>query len=715
MEPPAAAVDVAGSVTLDDDPTNTRVGARPSRTALPSGSTVGRYVLLRPLGQGGAGVVYEAFDPELGRGVAIKVLHAEPGGAGDTGTLQGRLLLEAQAMAKVRHPNVMPVHDAGTFDGQVFVAMELVEGGTLRRWLTTTTRSRKEILRVFLAAGRGLAAAHAAGLVHRDFKPDNVMIGAGTTGEQRVLVTDFGLVQAAFRDASSNATPHGDVEKLAELRSTHPPPALGSTPSIGNLSAPRVPTVDGLTETGSLLGTPGFMAPEQILLGPVSPASDQFAFCVSLLEALSGGRVFPGKTLMDRLNATIDGKPSRGPTKVPARIVRALERGLAGNPRDRWPSMDDLLAELARDPVAAARPWLVFGGLSLGVLAAALGVSRATASRSEQCNGATAHLDGVWDDGVRARVEAAFGKLPFASQSLRTIEAKLDGYAGAWASMHTEACLAGVRGEQAPEVQTLRMQCLGERLASLRATTALLASADRDVATKAIDLTTGLPRIDRCADVEALRAPVPLPDDAGTRAKIQSLRERLEGLRADLLAGKVAPSVPRAQAFADEARVIAYAPLTADALFVAGLAEQMSGAFKDAEPTLEESARVADLARADHTRAEALVKLTFVVGYGLARRPDGLRWGRLADAAVARVRDRALEGDEAFSLAVTYLEAGDRAKTLEEAQRAVAIDEEVLGADNLSTVKAVNVLGAAYDQARDSAAAERTYQRALAT
>jgi tetratricopeptide (TPR) repeat protein len=196
---------------------------------------------------------------------------------------------------------------------------------------------------------------------------------------------------------------------------------------------------------------------------------------------------------------------------------------------------------------------------------------------------------------------------------------------------------------------------------------------------------------------------------------VQELRARIEGVRTQLLAGRVTESLPLAAALADEARAVAHPPLVADALFLRGLAEQMAGDFKAAEQTLEDDAAIADTARADHTRAEALVKLVFVVGYGLARRPEGLRWGRLADAAVERVGDRGLEADAAFSLAVTYLEAGDRPKTLEEAERAVRINTEVRGPDNLLTVKSINVLGAAYDSARDFPAAEATYRKAIAT
>ena len=227
-----------------------------------AGDRVDRYVIEARLGAGGMGVVYAAHDPELGRKVAIKLVRA---GADDE-----RLRREAQALARLAHPNVVAVHDVGTCDGQVFIAMALVEGQNLRRWLATP-RPVDAILRHLVAAGRGLAAAHAAGLIHRDLKPDNIFVSA--TGE--TLVGDFGLA----RDAAA--------------------PAADDAP----LTAPPLASPD-LTLTGTVLGTPAYMAPEQAT-GAATRASDQFSFCVTAWEALHGARPFAGRGMAEILEATI--------------------------------------------------------------------------------------------------------------------------------------------------------------------------------------------------------------------------------------------------------------------------------------------------------------------------------------------------------------------------------------------------------------------------
>ncbi|HET6583005.1 MAG TPA: serine/threonine-protein kinase, partial [Nannocystaceae bacterium] len=227
-------------------------------TRLARGTTLGRYVVLERIGSGGMGVVYAAYDPQLDRKVALKLLHAREERDGDSGG-RARVLREAQAMARLSHPNVVAVHDVGVVDDTLFVAMEFVEGVTLGHFIAAGSRRWNEVLDVFEPAGRGLAAAHAAGLVHRDFKPDNVMIG----NDGRVRVMDFGLARAAAEITTESSE--------------------GSGGSIVELSG-----VDRLTRTGALVGTPAYMAPELLAGGNADARSDQFAFCVALHRALYG-------------------------------------------------------------------------------------------------------------------------------------------------------------------------------------------------------------------------------------------------------------------------------------------------------------------------------------------------------------------------------------------------------------------------------------------
>ncbi len=291
-------------------------------TAARPGGRVGRYEIEERLGTGGMGVVYRARDPELARPVAIKLLHPH------LGAHQQRLLAEGRAVASLRHPNVVTIHDVGVHGGELFIAMELVDGMTLRSWLAES-RDWREIVAMFAQAGAGLAAAHAAGIVHRDFKPDNVLVAG-----DRAVVTDFGLAR-----------------------------------SIGAAVADE-----------GISGTPTYMSPEQFRNETVDARSDQFSFCVALFAALYGRRPFvvDDKSVDQIKTAVLAGKiiePSdrRG---VPARIDAALRRGLAVDPAARHPSMDVLLAELAPRRRRAA----LIGTSLLGIAGATIAITLARSS-----------------------------------------------------------------------------------------------------------------------------------------------------------------------------------------------------------------------------------------------------------------------------------------------------------------------------------------------
>ncbi len=304
------------------------------RARLGSGAQtrLGRYVLLRILGEGGMGVVFSAYDEELDRRVAIKVLSV-PATGGTTG--RARIRREAQALAKLSHPNIVQIYEVGEEAGQIYLVMELIDGDNLRVWQQAASRSWREILGRWTEAGRGLAAAHKAGLIHRDLKPDNAILGR----DGRVRVVDFGLARS------------GD---LAEV-----------TPSADE--AHREGTT--LTVAGTMLGTPAYMAPEQHLRLQVDHRADIFAFCVALHEGLYGERPFVGQGTMLAV-AVASGhvrEPPRG-SKVPQWLRRVVRRGLRADLAERWQDMDTLLAALADDPVVR---WRRFAGISALVVGAA--------------------------------------------------------------------------------------------------------------------------------------------------------------------------------------------------------------------------------------------------------------------------------------------------------------------------------------------------------
>src|SRR5688572_25609816 len=302
-------------VTLDErgqpGPADTDRGG-----GLDRGDLVGRYVVLDRIGAGGMGVVYAAYDPELDRKLAIKLLHEGATGVASISAadVPRRLQREAQALAKLNHTHVVTVHDVGEHDGHVFVAMEFVAGRTMSVWIEETSPSWVEVLDAYLAAGRGLAAIHSAGLVHRDFKPDNVMVG----NDGRVVVMDLGLARRV-----GDARPEESHPRDVRMR-----------PGVEVLTSP-------LTQAGAIMGTPAYMAPEQHLGLETTPRTDQFSFCVSLFEALYGARPFPGKSMASLAFAATKGHvtiPS-GRTQVPAGIRRALLRGLKPDVEERWPDM----------------------------------------------------------------------------------------------------------------------------------------------------------------------------------------------------------------------------------------------------------------------------------------------------------------------------------------------------------------------------------------
>jgi serine/threonine protein kinase len=503
-----------GRVSGDLDHTADAGGQHPA-SDLAAGAQLGKYKLERVLGSGGMGVVWHAHDPDLDRAVAIKVLRGVEAGP----TMRARLLREARAMARLKHPNVLTVYEVGTDGDRDYIVMELVEGTNLETWLRARP-SREDAVAAILAAGRGLAAAHSAGLIHRDFKPHNVL----RSHDGRVLVTDFGLARGTAGGEAAPEAPAVTVAGTVALADTVDisPTAGASTRSTGLLEST-------LTQTGALIGTPAYMAPEQFTGAASDPRTDQFAFCVTAWQALAGERPFRGQTF-EELRAAVSGGVFSDSAKLPRGIRTVLARGLAPEPGARWSGLDALLDALAR----ATRPrWRRRFALGLAVLgmigAVALGVTLLRdrdhappppAPAALPCTSADVAFDEVWSPKRQlAFVQRAGEHSGPGLEVMDELRAK-------WTALYAKTCAA-------PPTPTAfaRIACLlGERdqaaaIAPFFETVPAftIQYLDRGV------LRRMLPRVEACEGDSPVAPPLP-PQDPQVREQIGALRAEVRML-----------------------------------------------------------------------------------------------------------------------------------------------------------------------------------------
>ncbi|MCX4243597.1 serine/threonine-protein kinase [Paraliomyxa miuraensis] len=629
---------------------------------------IGRFVVTGELGRGNMGAVVAAHDEQLGRTVAIKLMTAR-GAQGSE-----RFEREARAMARLSHPNVVQVHDVGWCDGTMYIAMEHVQGQTLREW-TAKGRPWAQVLRAFVEAGQGLAAAHAQRIVHRDFKPDNVMVG----DDGRVRVLDFGLARAVTTTDDDG----GDS---------------GTMDEAGTERSGRACGLERVTAAGTRLGSPAYMAPEQLEGREVTPASDQWAFCVALYEGLFGVRPFvpsderalAGDAADAILREIIAGRrqpPTRG-HEVPRRVLAAVVRGLELEADARWPSMDALLDEL-RAVFRGKRLRLVGAGALLGLVPAVVAAAwMLRGSEPEPCAGLEARargvLPGIWDDERKAMIERAFEDtgVAYARQSWSAIEDALDGWVTTLGRAQHEACLAHrVRGEQSAEAMDLRMACLERQQAQLAALWEVLVSADAAVVERAPRAMLGLPEVEACEDVERLRAEVRPPADE-VAEQVELARAQVEQARALLRLGRYHEGLVAARRALEAAERSGYRPVASEARAVLGELEIVGGAHAEGVASLERAARDGVRDRHDALAAESWSRLARYAGGDLSDPDAGRRWWLDAQMLYERVGLAELEevawirlqtGAKLDSL------AGDLARAEDQLERAVELARRAEG------------------------------------
>jgi serine/threonine-protein kinase len=657
-----------------------------------------RYTVLDFLGQGGMGVVLAAYDSRLDRRVALKLLRHR--GEGSSGSAeQARLVREAQAMARLSHPNVLAVYDSGTLeDGSLFIALEYVEGQTLRQWSSRQPRSWRQVLTAYLAAGRGLAAAHAAGLIHRDFKPDNVLVGH----DGRVRVMDFGLARTRSAEAAPGAAAASPVSLPAD---TSPP--------------------DTLTVAGSLMGTPRYMAPELLLQGgPADVRSDVFAFCVALYEALYAQQPFPGNTFEEVLRAHGEGKvqPPPASSEVPAWVARIVLQGLRAEPSQRPGSMEEVLAALEDDPEerrhARTRAVALLSGLLVLGAVASWGWVRQQ-SRAPVCGQMERRLAGIWDEPVKARVQQALlgTGVAYAQDTAQRVTTVLDGYASAWVRMRTEVCeaSAGEQGAQSHGLETLRESCLERRRSQLRALTELLASGpDKALVDQAVQAAQTLPGLEYCADAQALLAAVPPPEEPALRARVESLQEQVDRLEALYEAGRFQEGLERGEQLLKQVEPVPYAPLHARALYAMALLREGHSDYAQAQELARKAITLAARGRDSQLMARAWSQLLFVVGVRQERHTEALQLVLPLEAAVDLAGDDLVRADADNTLGNLFSQLGRYQEALPRHQRALALREKTLGPEHPHTSLSLSNLGRVLHELGRYEEALRLHERALA-
>lgn len=663
---------------LDED--TPRLGEPASARLLEPGTKVGRYTLLALLGRGGMGAVYKAYDAQLDRNIALKLLLGLSNRQNVLSEEAARLLREAKTLASLSHPNIVTVFDAGLDSHGVFVAMELCEGVDLSRWLEHP-HPPAEVIELFCRAGQGLAAAHAKGYVHRDFKPANVMVGP----EGSVRVLDFGLAHLASR-------------RRREARST--------------------PTdVDEFTTSADIiLGTPAFMAPEQWNGEDVDARTDQFSFCLALFWALYGHSPFDASSTEEKERRTLqgevtfhprDGKVSR---RLPARVRKALLRGLEPRSEDRFPSMEALLTELrprARRRLASA---LGFVALSSSIGAWAAWPESTTERCARQARERTSAL---FSEGTRSDVRASVLRYSAPQDHLfMRFERHVDAYVERWRQASEENCVATfVALKSAPAKFERVSQCLDGTGEFLEAALQALIDAKSEAQFHArLNVTYQLRPIEECRDTESAR--YSLPVDPLLRQRVSKLYESLNRLPITA-ADDVAEATTQARDLLVRAREIGFEPLTAGALGQLGKLLIFSGEYEQSVEVLSDTIRIASQSGEAYVEAEAWTDL--IGSYrSLGNHDRALSIVLATESAVHRSHSELLRTWMLNNIGGVYASQGDHERAADYIERALDAKRELLGEDHpdvaISTANLARVLMDRADYEHAQPYVERSYE-----
>lgn len=554
-----------------------------------SSVNIGRFVILGELGRGGMGVVYSAWDPQLDRRVALKVVRPELSGS----RREERIRREAKAAARLSDPHIVAVHEVGESEGRTFIAMEFVEGGSLEGFRAQDVGVRR-CVELHVQAARGLAAAHEAGIVHRDFKPSNVLV-SGEGEHARARVSDFGVARVL---------------------------SLPEVPNAGEQAQPSE-----LTRDGALLGTPSYMAPEQLAGEEVGPAADQFSFCVALFEALVGHRPFEGATVGALHEAIVDRRITPSRSDAPSGVLAAVRRGLEPEPSHRHASMHALIEAIDRG-LHRRRRWLSTGAVAAGLATAAVAGSMSAADATPLCVGAAE----AWAQ-TSERGAAAVSALSESATLRENTAGALDAYGERWVEARTAVCRAThVQGTQSSELLDGRVACL-DRM-QLEADSLFDALADQP-SSRALDAVSRLDPPEFCVEAPLSASLVP-PADPSRRAAFIALQEGLIRARTDFRMSRWKEGDARAKALVEEARAYGDDELLASCMSMLATFEARVGEPKDAVEMAKAALAMAVKADDDRTASSIATGLVYIDGYLLRNTDAAELVGSLALAWAGR-------------------------------------------------------------------------------
>lgn len=638
---------------------------------LAPGAMVGRYQMLAKIGRGAFGVVYAAYDPQLDRKVALKLLRRRD--AID----EERFLRETRAMARVSNPHVVAVHDVGRIDAGLFAAMEFIDGQTLTEWLATTPRTVREIVSAFCDAARGLAAAHATGIVHRDFKPDNVLVHRAG----RVAVTDFGLAR--------QTTPHTD--EVTPVPSTR---------------------LETLTVEGTLVGTPSYMSPEALGGGVVDARSDLFSFCVVLYIALYREHPFRAITVSELITAHARLPEPPRDARVPRHLREGVLSGLHADPARRPQSMLALVRSLEHDPRRTRIKRAALGVTGVALVAAMI-AAMSTSSPPLDCQErATVLTDEVWGPDRRTAVRAAIERsaAPLAGEAASRVEIALDRYATSWRTEWTASCKASEAAVVAPELLARRRSCLERRRTQWAALVATLQHPDASTIAGAPTAGYALPGVELCANPRWLSGLVSPQEDASLVTAYNAVVNAQ--VRCDL--GAIPEGLAAIEGPLSIARATGDRALEAEALIVEGDLRRAIDP-RAAETPLHAAAIAASAAGRLDLEARAKVLLVETLAHSQLRLAESRRAADYAEAAVTRLGDPVLIAEYLYARSLAEWSAGGAEQSIPTERLFLLTSLAIWGVDHPKVAEAENSIAVSLAELDEPAAALPLQRAALAT